>query len=178
MRIFQDKRVMRATAALLVSATLAASLSACGFQMRGANGSYNMPFHSMYLSFPENSPLGTDLKRNLRSIDKVVIVDKAADAEAQFLVLGEARGKSILALNSLGRVRAYLLNYTLSFTVRDAKGNELLAPTSITLHRNLPFDETQVLAKEAEEALLYRDMQADIVQQVLRRLTALKPPAP
>ena len=173
MRLFQNKRVVRTAAAL----ALAASLAACGFQLRGANGSYNMPFHSLYLNFSENSPLGTDLKRNLRSTDHVVIVDRAADAEAQFLVLSEARNKSILALNSLGRVRAYLLNYTLTFTVRDAKGNELLAPTSITLHRNLPFDETQVLAKEAEEALLYRDMQSDIVQQVLRRLAALKPVA-
>jgi len=30
-----------------------------------------------------------------------------------------------------------------------------------------------VLAKEAEEALLYRDMQSDVVQQVMRRLAAV-----
>jgi LPS-assembly lipoprotein len=31
-----------------------------------------------------------------------------------------------------------------------------------------------VLAKEAEDALLYRDMQTDLVQQIMRRLAALK----
>ena len=31
-----------------------------------------------------------------------------------------------------------------------------------------------MLAKEAEEALLYRAMQTDIVQQLLRRLVAVK----
>jgi LPS-assembly lipoprotein len=31
-----------------------------------------------------------------------------------------------------------------------------------------------VLAKEAEEVLLYRDMQTDIVQQLLRRIAAVK----
>jgi LPS-assembly lipoprotein len=31
-----------------------------------------------------------------------------------------------------------------------------------------------VLAKEAEEALLFRDMQSDIVQQVMRRLVAVQ----
>ena len=163
-------------ARLSIAALLAAgTLAACGFQLRGSNGSYNMPFHSLYLSFPDTSPLGTELKRNLRATDQVTIADKADGAEAQFLVLGESRNKSILSLNSQGRVREYLLSYALSFTVRDAKGNVLLAPTVITLHRNMSFDETQVLAKESEEALLYRDMQGDLVQQIMRRLAALKP---
>jgi LPS-assembly lipoprotein len=168
-----NKKMVRTVAALLI----AASLTACGFQLRGSNGSYNMPFHSVFLTFPDTSPLGTELKRNLRATDQVKIADKVEDAEAQFIVLGESRNKSILSLNSQGRVREYLLGYALSFTVRDAKGNVLLAPTEITLHRNMSFDETQVLAKEAEEALLYRDMQGDLVQQIMRRLAAIKPAA-
>jgi LPS-assembly lipoprotein len=164
------KIVVRSVAALCI----AASLAACGFQLRGSNGSYTMPFHSLFLTFPDTSPLGTELKRNLRAGD-VAIADKPDQAEAQFVVLGENRGKSILSLNSLGRVREYLLTYTLTFTVRDSKGGELLPATEITLRRNMAFDETQVLAKESEEALLYRDMQADLVQQIMRRLAALKP---
>jgi LPS-assembly lipoprotein len=135
-----------------------------------------MPFHSIFLSFPDTSPLGTELKRNLRAGD-VTIADTPAQAEAQFVVLAENRGKSILSLNSLGRVREYLLTYTLTFAVRDPKGVELLPATEITLRRNMAFDETQVLAKESEEALLYRDMQADLVQQIMRRLAAVKLPA-
>lgn len=164
---------VRAVAALL----LAVSLAGCGFQLRGANGQYNMPFHSIYLAFPDTSPLGTELKRNLRAGDKVVIADKPEGADAQFDVLSETRGKAILSLNSLGRVREYLLNYTVVFRVRDAKGAELLGPTEITLKRNLAFNEQQVLAKESEEALLYRDMQTDLVQQIMRRLAAIKPAA-
>jgi LPS-assembly lipoprotein len=163
---------LQAAAALLVASTLAG----CGFQLRGSGGSYTMPFHSIYVGMADTSALGTELKRNLRAGDQVVIADKVESAEAQFVVLGENRGKSILSLNSLGRVREYLLTYTLSFTVRDPKGVELLAPTEISLRRNMAFDETQVLAKEAEEALLYRDMQADLVQQIMRRLAAMKPP--
>jgi LPS-assembly lipoprotein len=167
---FHKKMMVRTLAALAI----AASLAACGFQMRGSNGSYTMPFHSIYLGFPDTSPLGVELKRNLRAGD-VTIADQAQQAEAQFVVLGENRGKSILSLNSLGRVREYLLTYTLTFTVRDPKGVELLPATEITLRRNMAFDETQVLAKESEEALLYRDMQADLVQQIMRRLAAVRP---
>lgn len=170
MPITYKTKMVRTAAALLI----AGSLAACGFQMRGSNGSYTMPFHSLYLTFPDTSPLGTELKRNLRAGD-VAIADKPEQAEAQFVVLGENRAKQILSLNSLGRVREYLLIYTLTFTVRDPKGVELLPATEITLRRNMAFDETQVLAKESEEALLYRDMQADLVQQIMRRLAALKP---
>jgi LPS-assembly lipoprotein len=164
---------MRAFAALF----LAVLLSGCGFKLRGSDGTYNMPFHRIYLSFPDTSPLGIELKRNLRAADSVVIADKPEGADAQFIVMSEARGKQILSLNNLGRVREYLLTYTLTFRVLDPKGAELLRPTEITLRRNLAFNEQQVLAKESEEGLLYRDMQSDLVQQILRRLAAMKPPA-
>jgi LPS-assembly lipoprotein len=170
MRALNKQVMVRVAAAALA----AAALSACGFQLRGSNGSYTIPFHSMYIGFPDNSQLGTELKRNLRATDQVVIADKPENAEAQFVVLGETRGKSILSLNSLGRAREYLLTYTLVYTVRDPKGVELIPATEISLRRNMAFDETQVLAKEAEEALLYRDMQADLVQQIIRRLAAAK----
>ena len=153
---------------------LAVALSACGFQLRGTNGQYHMPFQSIFLGFADTSPLGTELKRNLRGGDAVVVVTDASKADAKFDVLSETRGKSILSLNSQGRVREYLLTYTLSFRVRDAKGGELLGATEISLKRSISFNESQVLAKESEEALLYRDMQTDLVQQILRRLAAIK----
>ena len=161
---------LRAGAMLL----LAVALSACGFQLRGSNGQYHMPFQSIYLGFAETSPLGIELKRNLRGGDAVVVVTDASKAEAKFDVLSETRGKSILSLNSQGRVREYLLTYTLVFRVRDARDAELLGATEISLKRSIAFNESQVLAKESEEALLYRDMQTDLVQQILRRLAAIK----
>jgi LPS-assembly lipoprotein len=161
---------VRAGALLL----LAVALSACGFQLRGSNGQYHMPFQSIYLGFADTSPLGIELRRNLRGGDAVVVVSDAAKADAKFDVLSEARGKTILSLNSQGRVREYLLTYTLVFRVRDARDAELLGATEISLKRSIAFNETQVLAKESEEALLYRDMQSDLVQQILRRLSAIK----
>lgn len=160
---------------LVLALALLAGLSACGFQLRGSDGQYNMPFKTIYLAFPDNSSLGTELRRNLRGSDKVIVVADPSQAEAQFQVLSENRNKAILSLNSQGRVREYMLTYTLVFRVRDAKGMEVLGATEIVLKRPLTFNESQVLAKESEEALLYRDMQRDLVQQILRRLAAVKP---
>ena len=165
-------QLMRAFAALLIVTLLAG----CGFKLRGSNGTYHMPFHTIYVGFPDTSPLGTELKRNLRAADDVVVVDKPEGADAQLVVMSETRGRQILSLNNLGRVREYLLTYTLTFRVMDAKGEQLLPPTEITLKRSMEFNEQEVLAKEAEANLLYRDMQSDLVQQILRRLAAMKTP--
>ncbi|MCG2586373.1 LPS assembly lipoprotein LptE [Massilia sp. TS11] len=164
---------MRALGRWMCALLLAGLLSACGFHLRGADGQFNMPFQSIYLGFPDTSPLGVELKRNLRGVNTSVVSDES-QAEARLDVVAENRGKTILSLNSQGRVREYTLSYSLTFRVRDAKGRELLAPTEITLKRTISFNETQTLAKESEEALLYRDMQSDLVQQILRRLAALK----
>ena len=175
MRAHFSLMTARACAALLLTASLTATLTACGFHMRGSDGAYNMPFSSIYLAFSDTSPLGNELKRNLRAGDRVVISPTQQGAQARFEVISEARNKAVLSLNNLGRVREYLLTYTLIFQVRDAAGNLLLGPTEITLRRNLAFSEEALLAKEGEEALLYRDMQSDLVQQIMRRLAALKP---
>jgi LPS-assembly lipoprotein len=170
----------RGAGALLVAAALAGSLSACGFHLRGSGGHYTLPFPAMYVGLPESSPLAIDLKRNIRVNGNTVVVSDPAKADGVIEVLTDpekTRTKSILSLNSNGRVREYLLAYTIVFRVRDKLGNELLPPTSISLNRPITFDETQLLAKEQEEALLYRDMQTDLVQQMMRRMAAIKPVA-
>ncbi|MES2262292.1 MAG: LPS assembly lipoprotein LptE [Pseudomonadota bacterium] len=166
------------TAAVLLA--LAVSLSACGFHLRGSGGHYTLPFPSMYVGLPESSPLAIDLKRNIRANGETAVVNTPTLADGVVEVLTDpekTRTKSILSLNSNGRVREYLLTYNIVFRVRDRQGNELLGPTQISLSRPIAFNETQLLAKEQEEALLYRDMQADLVQQMMRRMAAIKPVA-
>jgi LPS-assembly lipoprotein len=166
--------------AVLVAA-LAAGVTACGFHLRGSGGHYTLPFRTMYVGLPESSPLAIDLKRNIRVNGNTVIVNdpKAADGVIEVITDPEkTRSKTILSLNSAGRVGEYLLSYNIVFRVKDGKGTELLGPTQITLTRPITFNETQLLAKEQEEALLYRDMQTDLVQQMMRRMAAIKPGTP
>jgi LPS-assembly lipoprotein len=163
---------MKRPALLVAAAVLVAMLSACGFQLRGADGKGAIPFKTIYLGVAETSPLGIELRRNIRARDTKIVSDqKSADATVQ--VLGETRDKSILTLNTQGRIREYSLVYRLRFRVTDHDGKELIPPTDIALKRDISFNESQVIAKEKEEDLLYRDMQSDAVQQILRRLSAL-----
>ena len=160
---------------VLLAALLAAPLlAACGFKLRGAR---DLPFETIYLGFPPNSPFGTELARNLRAGTRTRVIEQRDKADAVLEILSESREREVLALNSQGRAREFQLRMKLGFRVTDNKGREFIAPTLLNAQRDVSFNDSQVLAKESEEALLYRDMQTDLVQQLLRRLAAAKPDA-
>lgn len=148
-------------------------ISACGFKLRGSN-QVALPFKTIYLTFPENSALGTELRRNIQASGDTRVTKIATEAEAILDVLSETRNKVILSLNSQGRVAEYSLYYRFKFQVRNNAGKIWLAPVEIVLKRDISFNDSQVLSKESEEASLCRDMQSDLVQQILRRLAAIK----
>jgi LPS-assembly lipoprotein len=154
-------------AAALVATSLA--LAGCGFQLRGQT---TLPFATLFV--PGNSALVVELKRNVVSGTQTKLVDSVAQSQAQLLITNEVREKVILSLNSAGRIREYQLRYKLAFRVIDGKGRDFLPLNEIALTRDISFNDSQVLAKESEEALLYRDMQTDMVQQVLRRLATAR----
>lgn len=166
---------MQRRRALLIPAALGAAwgLSGCGFALRKAP---NFAFSTLYTSLSESSSLGVELRRSLQSGGKVrVITDPRQLNEAQVVleVLGDAREKVVLSLNASGEVREFQLRSRFRFRLRTLAGKELIPATEIVQERDIGFNESAVLAKEAEEGLLYRDMQNDIVQQVLRRLAAV-----
>jgi len=157
----------------LAVATVAGSglLAGCGFQLRGSS---SLPFKTIYVSTPENSQLGNELKRNIRAGTSTALAPNPQTAEARFDVLTELREKEILSLNSAGRVREYVLRYRVVFRVVDQTGKVLIPATDINLKRDISFNESAILATESEEALLYRDMQSDVVQQILRRMATVR----
>lgn len=150
---------------------IAALLSACGFHLRGQA---QLPFESLHI--PGNTPLVVELKRNVTAASRTRLVDKPGEAQAVLGFTEELRDKIILSFSATGRVSEYQLRYRVGFRVTDAKGAQVYLPTSeILLTRDMAYSDAQVLAKEAEEALLYRDMRRDMVQQIIRRLVAAKP---
>jgi LPS-assembly lipoprotein len=153
--------------AFCIAAVIA--LSACGFHLRGKT---TLPFESLYIQ--GNAPMLVELKRNVAAGTQTKLVDQAAGADAIFALDHEVREKVILSLDTSGRVREYQLRYRVGFRVYDAKGRDWIGTSDIELSRDIPFNDAQVLAKEGEEALLYRDMQTDMVQQIVRRLAAAR----
>jgi LPS-assembly lipoprotein len=147
------------------------ALAGCGFQLRGAA---NLPYETLYVAAAPTSTFATQLRRAVTSNSQTKIVTDPKSANATLHVLEESREKSILSLSAGGRVREFQLIYRVSYRVADKDNKELRGPTQIRLHRDFSFNDTDTLSKESEEALLYRDMQTDAVNQMLRQLQATR----
>ncbi|MSQ62581.1 MAG: hypothetical protein EXR33_01855 [Betaproteobacteria bacterium] len=151
-----------------LAAVLALALAGCGFQQRGTAA---LPFDTLYM--PSTAAgIALDLKRNIQSGTRTLVVDDPNKASAMLDFVQEIREKVILSLGASGRVREYQLRYRVAFRVHDGKGGEFLPVSTVQLERDISFNDTDVLAKETEEQQLYRDMQFDMVQQIMRRLAA------
>ena len=154
---------------ILAIVVLGLLTAACGFQLRGQA---KLPFETLYVAIPETSPMGIDLRRNIVAGTNTRLVHTPAEAKAILELVTEERSKAILSFDSAGQVREYQLRYRLAFRVRDGRGSDYLPRSEIRLTRDISYSSTQVLSKESEEQLLYREMQNDMVQQILRRLAA------
>jgi len=145
-------------------------VSACGFHLRGVS---EFPFKTIYVAGSETTPFGAALRRNLKGQENAQLVANETSADVVLQIMSERPEKVILSLTVQGLVREYTLNSYLTFQVRNSYGKVFLPPTTIVLHRVISYNENVVLSKAAEEAMLYKDMQGDMVQQVVRRLSVL-----
>ena len=166
----QRRHLLMSASAVGASALMATA--GCGFKLRAAP---NFAFTSIYVNMAEGSTLGNQLKRVLSSNNLRVVTDSQEMMKSDVILdpLFDQRQKVVLAINAAGLVREFKLRLLFSFKLRKPQGKELIAQADLEQQRDISFNESAVLAKEAEEALLYRDMQTDVVQQVMRRLAAV-----
>lgn len=161
----------------LLALILAATLTGCGFHLRGV-GSGNLPYKTMYIALPDTAEVNIWLQRYIKASGSTEIVEDAKAADAIFQQLGDSRLKTILSVNAQGRVREYRLQLTYTFRIVNQKGQVLVPPNEVALTRDISFDDSNILAKDLEEGLLWRDMNNDLVNQIMRRLSIIKPRNP
>lgn len=154
---------------ILLAATLL--VAACGFQLRGTA---TLPFNSMYVQAAPTSLLATQLKRTVLVGTGTRIAERPEQAEVILQITNELQEKQILSLSGGGRVSEFELRYRVSFRLTDAKNREHIPANEIVLRRDFSYTDDQALAKQSEEALLFRDMRDDAVSQLVRRLQAAK----
>ena len=163
---------------LLSLMALAPVLSACGFRLRGAP---SFPFSTLYVQAPEGSVFTREVLRNLATAGsnlKVLIPPAPRDGADMVLhLMGERRQRVILAKTASGQVREVELRLFARFKLVDKDGRVWIDDTEMFQKREMSYSETLVLAKDEEEAALYRNMYSDLAQQLLRRLSAAHAPA-
>ena len=90
---------MRSLLSLFLALILAATLTGCGFHLRGA-GSSNLPYKTMHIALPDTADVNIWLLRYINASGSTEIVTDPKAAEAIFQQLGDSRQKTILSVNA------------------------------------------------------------------------------
>ena len=149
-------------------------LSGCGFALRQPT---QFAFKTIYLTLPANSALGTEMRRSLIATGQLQVLKDPVEMSQSDVVLdifSEERQRLVVGLNASGQVRDLQLRLRIKLRLRTPAGKAVIPDVELFQQRDLSFTETVALSKEIEEATMYRDMQTDIVQQIMRRLGAVR----
>ena len=156
----------------VLAAFAAGAVAGCGFELKR---SPELRFKTVQLvGFAARSPLAAELRASIDASTTTRVVDSAAQAQVVLEAVADAREKSVVASTAAGQVTEFQLRARFRFRLRSVGGKELIASTEILQSRDMSYTESAALAKEQEEAALYRAMQTDIVSQVMRRLASVQ----
>ena len=147
------------------------SLGGCGFQLRGTA---DLPFRTLYAGFPPGSQIGEQFRRELARRTTTKLVSKPEEAQVVLQIFAENRERDIVAYSGVGRPRLFELRQRLRFRAYDGGEIEYIPPSEIILRRDISAADNQLTARVDEEVLLFRDMQDDMVEQLLRRLATIR----
>ena len=167
-------RSRRVVLRALVAACAAAGLASCGFHPRGA-ATFN--FDTVFVNATGSPAMGLALRRALTESGSAKVVDDPKAAQVVVDIPLVVDDKEVLSLSTSGAVREYQLVKRVSFRVHDQDGSDWLPAGEISVRRAYSFNETEVLARDAQEQRLRREMQQDVVLQLVRRLQAARKPA-
>ena len=159
----------RSVVAIAAAAIACALFAGCGFELRGDP--------SVGLKTVNLTGGGGTLVeiRRILATGPTKVVPAAKDAEAQLRILDEKREKTVHTITGTGRVYDFQLRLTVRYDVLiPGREQPLIDPTEVISTRLVTYSESAPTAKEAEEQLLFKDMQVDIAGRILRHIAVVK----
>jgi len=161
------------TRSIFWSMTVALSLllAGCGFELRGFEPStaHPMPFTSLYID--STLPVANELITRLKLDPRIKLASSAKDADAMLRITSETRYKDILTIDRSGQTAEYRLNYAVEAQMF-LHGEAIGAPIVLKQFRTMTYNDNSVLGKGQEEDLLWTDMQRDVAQLLLYRMSS------
>ena len=148
--------------------TLSVMLTACGFHLRQPS-----PIAFKTVQIKGNTQINKALKKALIE-QGIKIVTEAEEAELQLELLKEENEQRILSLSGTGVVREYELYYRVQYRTKLTSEATWTLPIVMEGRRDYTYNDANLLAKQAEQKLLSDSMQTDVLNGIMRRLSALK----
>lgn len=157
----------------LVPCILYLILSGCGFHLRGTSSVALPPELStlrVTMGGTGYPPLLVEVRNALLALGNVRLTDDVSASVPVLQLLSESSTSQVLAIDSSGRISAYLLNYRVDYSLIGADKKPLLQSQSVKLQREYGFDRLNVIASEKQSEFLQNEMRRDVSQQILHRL--------
>lgn len=151
----------------VIGATLL--LAGCGFHLEG-RVPLPAPIRRPYIEAQDQQSDFVQSLRRQMLISGAHPVDSPGPATAVVHILDDNVMRRVLSVSAQNRPTEYQVVYTVRFSVT-AGGRELLPPQQVSSMRTYSFDESLLLAKEHEEAILQQAMGQDLADIVMRRLS-------
>ena len=156
----------------LILVFLLIGLSACGFQLRGAN-LQALQNASIFVQSSNANILAAEVKRQLLDAG-VNPVSSASDANYIVILSNESLGRKVLSVSpTTGKVEEYEVTYTAMLKITDPDEGSTARAKPVSASRDYTFDEGSVLGKLKEESVLKKDIAKQVAATVLRRLRAV-----
>jgi LPS-assembly lipoprotein len=160
---------LKSSIRLFLISCLIAALAACGFQLRGPG---DIPFDTIFIE-GNTLIISKDLKQYLSTSD-IKILPSPDDAELRLELVGEENEKRILSISGAGTVNEFELYYRVHYRTKLADQATWSEVQTIESRRDFTYSDANILAKQTEERQLNETMQKDVVNAIMRRLSALK----
>jgi LPS-assembly lipoprotein len=97
---------------------------------------------------------------------------RAPDEGAAVLdIAADETGQRVLSVSARNIPREYEVFYSVTFSLRVA-GKNVVDHETLVVTRSYTFDETQVLAKSAEQEVLRRALAEDLARRVMQRIAS------
>lgn len=146
-------------------------VSSCGFHLRGST---SLP-PALSVTAIQDAATPTAVGRELRQVlaaNGARVTDNAAEARATVRIVGEQSDRRLAGTGQTSKEKQYELQFAVTFAAAAADKSWSADEQTVTVTRQMMFDETQVLAKTAEQEQLQQVMVQDAARQIVARIKA------
>ena len=157
------------TKVILLSA-LTAMISACGFQLRGAQEVSEDKRQVTLITGNANQQFIRSLRQNM----KFNGISEASDAPYQLQIINQRDNRRAATIRNNSDVDEYEISVTVTLLIADNQGKPLTSDIRIQRERIYSYDKNAAAASSEQEALLKRELYNSVVQSMLRRYLATK----
>jgi len=149
-------------------------LQGCGWHLRGIQ-SLPPELQTLHLqTASETSDFTRSLKRSLKASD-VTLADSRTGAPYSLVVSSIKRSTRTISTTNAAKVAEYAITSSVTFSVNNQEDEELVPPTLLSVEKSYYYNSANSISSYEEEALLRKEMQRELIQQLIRRYRAIKP---